>query len=121
MTTSTTDVRRLKQDLAAQERGRGKRYDTALRARVVQFAEQRRSEGRSWMAIATELGARFETVRRWCEAARPKPKTALAVRPVEIVDAPRASGGALAIVTPRGLRIEGLALEHVVALVRALG
>jgi hypothetical protein len=93
----------------------------ALRARVVRFAEQRRSEGRSWMAIATELGARFETVRRWCEADRPKAKTALAVRPVEILDTARASDGGLAIVTPRGLRIEGLVLEHVVALVRALG
>lgn len=121
MTTTTSDVRRLRQELAAQERGRGKRYDAELRERVVRHAEQRRREGRSWMAIAAELGARFETVRRWCASERPKPQTALAVRPVQIVDTPRASEGALAIVTPRGLRVEGLALEHVVALVRALG
>lgn len=58
----------MRQELAAQERGRGKRYDGALRKRIVAFAEQRRGEGRSWMAIAKELGARFETVRRWCTA-----------------------------------------------------
>ncbi|MFO0737348.1 MAG: hypothetical protein U0270_15770 [Labilithrix sp.] len=116
---TTHEARRLKQELAAQERGRGKRYDRALRERIVAFAAERRSQGRSWAAIATELGARFETVRRWCQAKRPTAPTALALRPVEVV-AERASTP-LAIVTRSGLRVEGATIDDVIALLRVVG
>lgn len=86
------------------------------------FAEQRRREGASWMAIATELGACFETVRRWCGGG--SVAAARQLRRVEVVAEPVLQGPvrpALTIVTPSGLRIEGAALDDVVALVRALG
>lgn len=115
---STHEVRRLRQELAAQERGRGKRYARALRERVVAFASSRRAEGRSWSAIATELGARFETVRRWCQARRPAATTALALRRVEVVAAQASTP--LAVVTRRGLRVEGATLEDVITILRAV-
>ena len=118
--TTTQEARRLKQALAAQERGRGKRYDKTLRARIVAFAEQRRAEGESWGNIATELGARFETLRRWCQGRRPEPTRALAVRPVEIVAAAR-GGGTLAVVSRSGLRVEGVTLDDAIAILRTLG
>ena len=116
---TTQEARRLRKELEAQERGRGKRYDRALRARVVAFAEKRRGEGRTWTAIATELGARFETVRRWCTGRRPR--TALALRPVEVIAEAATPSLALALVSQGGLRVEGVTLDDVVALVRALG
>jgi len=117
--TTTQAARRLRQELAAQERGRGKRYDRALRERIVAFAEQRRAEGRSWAAIARELGARFETVRRWCEGRRPAQSTALALRPVEVVA--ERTAASLAVVSRGGLRVEGATLDEVIAIVRAVG
>jgi hypothetical protein len=117
--TTTQEARRLRQELAAQERGRGKRYDRALLERVVVFAKQRRTEGRSWAAIATELGARYETIRRWCEG-RPAPRsTALALRPVEIV-AERVTTP-LSVVSPSGLRVQGATLDEVITILRTVG
>lgn len=117
--TTTQEARRLRQELAAQERGRGKRYERALRERIVAFAEQRRAEGRSWSAIATELGGRFETIRRWCQGRRPAAATALALRPVEVV-AGRATIP-LAVVSQSGLRVEGATVDEVIAILRAVG
>ena len=74
------------------------------------------------MAIATDLGACFETVRRWCGGGRVP--AARQLRRVEVVAEPvlqAAARPALTIVTPNGLRIEGAVLDEVVALVRALG
>lgn len=116
---TTHDARRLRQELAAQARGRGKRYDRALRERVVTFAAERRAEGRSWTAIATELGARFETVRRWCQVKRPAARTALALRPVEVVA--EEVSMPLAVITRNGLRVEGATIDEVTAILRAVG
>lgn len=115
---TTHEARRLRQELAAQERGRGKRYDRTLRERIVAFASARRAEGRSWAAIATELGARFETVRRWCHARRPAATTALALRRVEVVAAHASTP--LAVVARSGLRVEGATIEDVIAILRAV-
>lgn len=117
--TKTHEARRLRAELGAQERRRGKRYDRGLRDRIVAFAMQRRAEGRSWMAIATELDARFETIRRWCASRRTTPTTALALRPVEVVADREAA--ALSVVSRSGLRVEGVTLDDVIVLVRELG
>lgn len=119
--TTTQEARRLREHLAAQERGRGKRYDRALRERIVAFAELRRAEGRSWAATAKELGARFETVRRWCRGRRAATATtsALALRRVEVV-ADRAATP-LAVVSRGGLRVEGATLDEVIAILRTVG
>lgn len=115
--TTTREARRLREAIEAQERGRGKRYDPALRARIVAFAEKRRAEGRSWMAIATELGIAFETVRRWCGGRGAR--TALALRPVEVIAEPLSTP--LSVTSRAGLRVEGVTLDDVIVLVRALG
>lgn len=95
------------------------------------FAEQRRRAGASWKAIATELGACFETVRRWCgggtlgaAAGAHAERVARQLRRVEVVAEPIVNVRAripIAVVTPNGLRIEGVGVDEVVALVRALG
>ena len=133
---TTHEAEDLRRDLRRHGRARGKRFDPELRQRVVAFAEKRRSEGASWMMIATELGACFETVRRWCGGGRltgpsstraresASSRVTRQLRRVEVIAEPiipvppRAP---LAMVTPNGHRIEGVGIDEIVALVRALG
>jgi transposase-like protein len=63
---TTTQGSTLRSALGEHTSGRGKRYDAELKSRVVAFAQAQRGEGRSWAQVATELGLRFETLRRWC-------------------------------------------------------
>jgi hypothetical protein len=119
---STHEAEGLRRDLRRRRGVRGKRFEPELRRRIVAFAERRRREGASWMAIATELGACFETVRRWCGGGTMP--AARRLRRVEVVAEPAIEPTArppLVVVTPNGLRIEGVRLDEVVALVRALG
>lgn len=118
---STDEAERLRRDLRRHGGARGKRFDPELRRRIVAFAERRRREGASWMAIATELGACFETVRRWCGGG--SSPAAPQLRRVEVMAEPVVERAcrALVVLTPNGLRIEGMGLDEVVALVRALG
>lgn len=113
---TTTRGSKLRDALGAHEVGRGKRYDKGLKSRVVAFAHGERGAGRSWEKIATELGLRYETLRRWCVAQSPSPR---AFRRVEIVTEP--ASHALTIVSPSGFRIEGATLDDAVSLLRALG
>jgi hypothetical protein len=78
------------------------------------------------MAIANELGACFETVRRWCVAAPAAMVSSppARIRPVRVVAEPAievVAQSAMKVVTPNGLRVEGVTVEQVVALIRALG
>lgn len=58
----------------------------------------------------------METVRRWCLEGEPRRHR---LRPVEIV--PEQSAGGLVVLSHSGLRIEGLTIADVAALLRALG
>ena len=120
MTTHEGD--KLRRDLRDHGRARGKRVDPELRGRIVAFAERRRRDGASWMTIATELDACFETIRRWCGGGsvgvpRKLRRVEVMAEPIPAVPA-RAP---LTVVTPSGVRVEGVAIDDVVALVRALG
>jgi hypothetical protein len=111
------EATQLRAKLAAHVVGRGKRYDVELKGRVVAFAQGQRAQGQAWSEIARELDMPFETVRRWCVGRGPRAKR---MREVAIVAAPRTLS-ALTISSPNGLRIEGVTLDDVVVLVRALG
>ena len=97
---------------------RGKRYPRELRARATALAQELRGAGWSWARIAEHVGTRVETVRRWC-ARESGPHAAPRMRAVEVV-ADRGGGG-LAIVSPGGIRVEGVTIADVVAVLRAFG
>jgi hypothetical protein len=61
----------LRAALASHVPARGKRYSPALKARIIEFAQSRRSEGASWVEISGDIGVAFETLRRWCMATEP--------------------------------------------------
>jgi hypothetical protein len=92
------------------------RYTSALRRRAVAIARQRRGKGIAVAAIGRELGLRPQALRLWLQTpARPcLRRVAVATAPVAAVDHP-------VLITPQGLRVEGLDTAGLVALLRALG
>ncbi len=92
-------------------------YDEAARQLACDHAAHASRQGRAWIAIARELGVSPITLRKWC---RSKIRSRLV--PVTVTAPPAlASGARVTLVTPSGLRIEGLDVDGAVALVRALG
>lgn len=112
-------IRRL---MAGHERARGRRYPAATRQAVTGYALRRREDGASWSHIAGEVGMAFETVRRWCLRER---ADGGGIAPVEVVvDRDRTVGcvgSGVALVSPSGFRLEGLAPAEAVAALKALG
>jgi hypothetical protein len=106
----------LRAALTSHEPARGKRYSPALKARIIEFAQSRRSEGVSWAAIASDIGIAFETLRRWCMA---KPRPSRSMVPVRVVA--DAAEHTVSVVSAGGHRVEGLTLHEAVAVLRALG
>jgi len=76
--------------------------------------EQAHAAGASYGAIASAVQVGAQTLRRWRGG---RSSTALAV--VRVIDAPRAAG-ALTVYGPRGLRIEGLSVDGLAALLERL-
>jgi hypothetical protein len=111
------EARAIRGELAARDRGRGKRYPEALRARVTAWLRRQVSSGAAIQAAAAIIEFDNETARRWLRASSP-PATALV--PVEVVAAPDARR-AVSVVSPTGYRIDGLTLEEAVVLLRRLG
>ena len=117
------ELRVLRRELGRVERGRGRKYAEDLRRRITAWCRQRRAAGARLRELSVEVGISAESVRRWLMGAEESDATAL--RPVEIVAAteqvPRDGDPTIRIVTPRGYRIEGLAIGDVIAIMRVLG
>lgn len=116
------EERRLRRDLSALERGPGKRYPRELRARVAAWARREIGAGRGFHGLARRLALHPQSLKAWLEDAA----VTGALVPIEIVeaaatDAPRTDTRALCVVTPRGLRIEGLMLDEVATLLARFG
>jgi hypothetical protein len=113
-------IRRLRSHARHLTRGtalQGIRYPAPFRAAAVQLARAQVARGAPVARVARTLGLPGRSLARWLE--RPP---APVLRPVamapEPVLAPRAG---LVVITPQGLRVEGLDGETLVALLRALG
>ena len=96
-------------------------YPADLRAAVVAYAAARREKGDGVHLIAKDLGFNANTLYGWLGE---KGKGAAAgLRAVDVVATRGRSGGAggtVTMVTPRGLRIEGLSVHEMAVLLRAL-
>ncbi len=95
---------------------RGWRYSPELRHLAVEYCQAQRQAGVSWSEISTELGVSALSLGRWL-AEEPR----ASFRPVEVIADQEASERAvsLVVVTPGGLRIEGLAWSQVLELARS--
>jgi len=100
--------------------GRGCRYPWALRREAVALARPALSEGLSLVSVAEDLGVRGSTLSRWLDDGTERPS----LRPVEVVaeeEEQVARAPVVVVVTVSGVRIEGLRVEDVPALLRELG
>ncbi|MBN1917457.1 MAG: hypothetical protein JW889_06070 [Verrucomicrobia bacterium] len=115
------ELENLRRAVSRVERGRGRRYPTPLRERVIRWAGARREHGARWHQLSSELGISAESLRRWVLLEAP---AAPALVPVEVVGQDREGSAAdrpLRLVTRAGHRIEGLSLADAIELVRVLG
>ena len=95
--------------------GRGRKFPEALIALGAEYTRGRREAGGSWQEIAAELGVVTPTVQRWAKAT---PSAVEAFHAVTLAE-PLTRGRYVAVL-PGGIRVEGLALEELVALTKAL-
>ena len=103
----------------------GKRWrcPRELKQRVLEFARQRRYGGMPIKTVADELGLDNSTLARWIR----DEKVGGGFRQVAIVpsdegpEEPFSGGQRLALISPRGFRLEGLDAGAAIALFRELG
>ena len=99
-------------------RGVTSRVPDAIRATIVDYARQRQAAGAGWPTIAREVGFSVGAITGWARGTR-RP---LRVRPVTVrAEAVVALPGAgLVVVLPNGVRVEGLQVADVPALLAQL-
>ncbi len=127
-------VRQLRATVEALRQGskpKATRFPAGFREQVIALAKERRAAGTSLVRTASELGLHVRTIGRWLrgtpnQAGGTAPKRhfrRVTVAPTsgeKAVPSVPAAAAALVVIVA-GLRIEGLDLDGVVQLVRALG
>lgn len=115
-------VGRLRSQVARFTHGRpptAVRYPAAFRVEVLALAGRRRAQGVGVARIARELGLSPQTLALWLRPRRPRLLRAVDVTPDPAPALARAVPGPV-LITPQGVRIEGLDLPALVTLLRAL-
>jgi len=116
------DIRTFRRDAARHIGGRtgtAIRYSPGLRRRAVGIARRRHRTGVAVAAIARELGLRPDALRLWLQASRTRPR----LRRVAVTATPECAApasGLSVLVTPQGVRVDGLDLGTLVTLLRGL-
>ena len=109
------EARELRRRVARLTRDRpGFRFSPALRAEISAWVAAQRERGVWWCDLSCAIGISAATLKRW---ATPTVVTA-AMRPVEVIDAPPI--GTVTLVSPTGLRIEGVAIADAIAILQGL-
>ena len=96
------------------------RYPEQLRRQALSYASRRQGAGDSLKSISRRLGLRSQLLFYWQKKA-----SSGVLRRVKIISKPeqratRAETGQLVLVTPRGLRVEGLEVAALAELLKAL-
>ena len=107
---------RLRAQLAnAPRSGPGRGLPRALRLEVARYAATRSLEGASITVVARELGIPTATLRRWIASASDD-----AFEVVHLVTPPASVPATFSLTGPAGVRVEGLDLDALAALLRKL-
>jgi len=116
------EVRKFRHDAArhiGDRTGTAIRYTPALRRQAVGIARRRHRSGAAVAAIARDLGLRADALRLWLQEPRTQPRlrqVAVAAGPVSTTPV----AGLSVLVTPQGVRVDGLGLDTLVMLLRGL-
>jgi transposase len=115
---SEQQVRQLREALERAERsGAGRPYPEPLRRAANDYRREREREGASLRQVAAELGVSEASLARW---ARGREEPVGQFRAIEVVAEPVRPVSAVVVHGPRGLRIEGLSLQELAALIERL-
>jgi transposase-like protein len=122
----TDPIRQLRSDARNHTHGKvptAVRYPAAFQAAALALARPRLDRGISIARVARELGLPSQALGRWVRRppAAPVPRPSGIVRPVAVVSpAASAPPAGLVLLTPQGLRVEGLDRDGLIAVLRAL-
>lgn len=102
--------------MARLKRGRpGFRFSSGLRAAITAWVVEQRERGTWWCDLSRALDVPAGTLKRW---AAPRSATGAVMLPVEVIDAPPL--GTVTLVSPTGLRIEGVAIADAITILQGL-
>ena len=116
------EIRRLRSEAHHLARGKAPqaiRYPAAFRAAAAAVTRTQLSQGMAVSRVAAALGLPSQSLVRWLETP-PRP----VLRRVAIAAAPEATAAphvGPVLITPRGVRVEGLERDALVAVLQALG
>ena len=96
------------------------RYPEELKEAAVALAEERKRHGWTQSSVATALGINDAMLSSWKGERRGARLNGGKFRPVSVQDEDSPQEASRALVLPNGVRIEGLNLDELVALVREL-
>ncbi len=94
------------------------RVPREVRDEVCRYVARRREKGAPWALIARETGLDVRKLQRWHSRARRRSSVAV-LRPVEVLPAPEPAA-TLTLISPSGVRVEGLQIEQAAQLLRLL-
>ena len=118
MDVSIRQLRSTARQLARGKHRSGIRYPASFRDAVIALARTRVAHGQSRAQVARAVGVSFPTLAAWlAQPGRPR------LRPVTLASTPDpapASRSSVVLVTPQGVRVEGLDGAALVAVLRAL-
>src|SRR3989304_1865354 len=104
------EAEEIRRELEGLGRGKTTRIPLAVRERVLAYARRGRGRGQSWEAIAQEVGVSAAGLQGGGEGDAGSSR----LRRVKVVAA--AATGLVAVVSPRGYRIEGLSLDQALSI-----
>ena len=110
---------RLQQAVSALTSGGQRRYPEKLRARIAAYSRDRLKAGVGLTRVSSELGVSHPTLVRILDEKPAALRRVRVARPKAAKDEP-AAADALVVRGPAGLVVEGLDVEGIAALVRAL-
>jgi hypothetical protein len=89
-------------------------FPVEVRAAVADYARQGRAQGRTWSAIAKDVGVARGTVRDWT-------KQYGGFLPVVVTPEPSPIRASLLLSSPNGFLLDGLDLEQAIRVLQAVG
>jgi hypothetical protein len=92
------------------------RYPIGFRTAVAGLTRRQLDQGASMHRVATALGLPARSLLRWLEQSAPP-----VLRPVTVRPEPAPSAAGPVLVTPQGVRVEGLDRDTLIAVLRVLG
>lgn len=95
------------------------RYPVAFRAAVAAVVRRHLDEGVRLHRVADRLGLPDRSLARWLQQSAPPVLRPVTVRPDPVSPGPPPAG--LVLITPRGVRVEGLDRDTLLAVLRRLG